>query len=182
MGLDWARLVPSAEAVALGVEPVAMARYRQIIDMVNEAGMQPMLTLFHHSAPAWLAGQGGWTDPSAAIPAFYAFAEGVIDALIPCGASGAAKNVGPSAKLHSIVPFNEPHVFNLLTYCGGVWPSTAENTNRPPSPPTCLSEWGLYGVAMKTMAEAHGAVYDKIRATEVRYRCMMMLTAFITAA
>jgi len=166
----------------LGVEPVAMARYRQIIDMVNEAGMQPMLTLFHHSAPAWLAGQGGWTDPSAAIPAFYAFAEGVIDALIPCGASGAAKNVGPSAKLHSIVPFNEPHVFNLLTYCGGVWPSTAENTNRPPSPPTCLSEWGLYGVAMKTMAEAHGAVYDKIRATEVRYRCMMMLTAFITAA
>lgn len=86
--------------------------------------------------------------------------------------SGAAEIAGPSAKLHSIVPFNEPHVFNLLTYCGGVWPSTAENTNRPPSPPTCLSEWGMYGVAMKTMAEAHGAVYDKVRATEVRYHCM----------
>lgn len=54
--------------------------------MVNKAGMQPMLTLFHHSAPAWLAGQGGWTNASAAIPAFQSFAEGVIDALIPCGA------------------------------------------------------------------------------------------------
>ena len=73
--------------------------------------------------PSWLAGLGGWTNATAALPAFKTFADAVIDALLPCGNAVEWDSSGfvstctycSDVDLHSIVPFNEPHVFNLLT-------------------------------------------------------------------
>ena len=109
-----------------------------------------MLTLFHHSLPAWSAATGGLTHPRF-VADFAAFAHAVVEAL--------------GDLVDFWLPFNEPTVFAGLTYCAGVWPP-----GFPPLPPlrsaACLAApmgLGAYSAAMGNVAAAHRAAFRAIK-------------------
>ncbi|WP_459729948.1 glycoside hydrolase family 1 protein [Pseudomonas sp. MHK4] len=57
--ISWTRLLPDG----LGpVNPLAVNHYRQFINDLKAAGIQPMLTLYHWDMPASLARDGGWAN------------------------------------------------------------------------------------------------------------------------
>lgn len=129
MGVDWGRLVPQhpedyaakkcgwaleheieeCRRQHLGVQnTTAMTMYKQLAQKVKAAGMKLMMTLFHHSIPAWSADrENGWQN-NKTIEYFLAFAKDVALEL--------------NDDVHYWVTFNEPHVFILMVHCVGLWP------------------------------------------------------------
>jgi beta-glucosidase len=69
--ISWPRIMPDG----LGpVNPAAIAHYRQFITDLKDAGIKPMLTLYHWDMPASLAAAGGWEN-RASIDWFQRYAE-----------------------------------------------------------------------------------------------------------
>jgi len=143
LGVDWQRVVPEPGKV----DSAALARYAEIVKMIKGRGLKVMLTLFHHSAPTWVANYGGWPEPRA-IDDFVAFSKLVVD------------EIGDDVDYWTI--FNEPHVFTILTHCAGVWPPGKEFSVFGAL--KCFSPFGEYAWALKNMANAHGQLYKYIHA------------------
>ena len=145
-------MVPTLPTVDGGsvADAAALARYREILLLVRAKGMSVMLTLFHHSYPAWGDVYGGLTHP-ASVAHFAQFSEAVVASL--------------GDLVDYWVPFNEPTVFVGLTYCAGVWPPGF------PDPGPLRSGWcmsapfglGNYSAAMANVALAHRAAARAIR-------------------
>ncbi|HJG30786.1 MAG TPA: family 1 glycosylhydrolase [Collinsella ihuae] len=57
--IEWARIEP--EPGKFSAE--ALNHYRAVIDCCRVRGVEPIVTLFHFSSPAWLIRQGGWEAP-----------------------------------------------------------------------------------------------------------------------
>lgn len=136
MGIDWTRLFPEPDAF----NATAMLRYVQIVRQVRDAGLKVMMTLFHHSIPAWANSFGGWTS-NAIQPLFEAFYMKVVDSL--------------GHMVDYWVTFNEPHVFVGFTYCAGLWPPAQNISNAEQA--RCMLPYGNYDKAMDQMAIAHNA-------------------------
>jgi beta-glucosidase len=57
--ISWPRIMPDG----LGpVNPAGVAHYRQFIQDLKDAGIRPMLTLYHWDMPESLAAKGGWEN------------------------------------------------------------------------------------------------------------------------
>ena len=71
--ISWPRIIPDG----LGpVNPAAVAHYRQFIKDLKDAGIEPMLTLYHWDMPASLAAAGGWENRDS-VKWFQRYAEAV---------------------------------------------------------------------------------------------------------
>ncbi len=57
--IEWARVEPEPGRF----DDEALDHYRAVIDCCREHGIEPIVTLFHCSSPAWLIRQGGWESP-----------------------------------------------------------------------------------------------------------------------
>jgi beta-glucosidase/6-phospho-beta-glucosidase/beta-galactosidase len=112
--------------------------------------MKVMLTLFHHSAPKWMAAYGGLVNP-VAVAHFAQFADIVVDSL--------------GDLVDYWVPFNEPTVFVGLTYCAGAWPPGFPEPGPLTSGFCMMAPAGLgnYSRAMAHVALAHRAAAKSIR-------------------
>ena len=64
--VEWARVEPSEGEFSAE----ALAHYRAIADRCVAAGIAPVVTYNHFTAPHWFAKRGGWLDPEA--PALFA--------------------------------------------------------------------------------------------------------------
>jgi len=64
--VEWARVEPAEGEFSAK----ALAHYRAIVDGCLAAGIAPVLTYNHFTAPHWFARRGGWLDPGA--PALFA--------------------------------------------------------------------------------------------------------------
>jgi beta-glucosidase len=64
--VEWARVEPSEGEFSAE----ALAHYRAIADRCVAAGIAPVVTYNHFTAPHWFAKRGGWLDPDA--PALFA--------------------------------------------------------------------------------------------------------------
>jgi len=118
--------------------------------MVHARNMTVMLTLFHHSMPAWAAAYGGWTR-ARSVEHFGQFA-----AIVAAG-------LGDLVDFW--VPFNEPTVFCGLTYCAGAWPPGFAEPS-PVAQGLCMmapAMLGNYSRAMAFVALAHRAAAREIR-------------------
>jgi beta-glucosidase len=73
--ISWPRIIPDGVGPA---NPAAIAHYRQFIDDLKAAGIQPMLTLYHWDMPLSLARAGGWEN-RASIDWFRHYADVVFD-------------------------------------------------------------------------------------------------------
>ena len=59
IGINWARVEPKKGQI----DAAEMAYYDDVILALKQAGIAPLITLDHFVHPAWVADQGGWTNP-----------------------------------------------------------------------------------------------------------------------
>ncbi len=139
MGVDWGRIMPAPHKF----DEAAIARYREIIQMVRQKNMKIMMTLMHHSVPKWVQDMGGWHNEK--MPEhFVEFGKRMIH------------------EFHQDVEwwatFNEGNVFVTMAYSVGIWPPG--ETRSPLSLAAIGPFVGDSIKAMDRMADAHNELYD----------------------
>ena len=92
--IAWPRIYPGGHGA---VNPAGLAFYDRLVDGLLEAGIEPMVTLYHWDLPQALQDEGGWTAPAIA----HHFAD---------YAETAMRTLGDRAKRW--ITFNEPWVFH----------------------------------------------------------------------
>ena len=95
--VEWARVEPAEGEFSAE----ALAHYRAIVDYCVAAGIAPVVTYNHFTAPHWFAKRGGWLDPQA--PALFARYCGVVAGHLGDGPAWA-------------VTLNEPNLPRLLSW------------------------------------------------------------------
>jgi beta-glucosidase len=95
--VEWARVEPADGEFSAE----ALAHYRAIVDRCLAAGIAPVVTYNHFTAPHWFARRGGWLDPAA--PAAFGRYCGVV-----------AEHLGDGVAF--AVTLNEPDLPRLLTW------------------------------------------------------------------
>lgn len=107
--IDWARLYPRPGMDA--PDPEGLAFYRAVFDTLRTLGLDPYVTLFHFSSPAWLweevGGARGWERPDA-LEHWRTFVSAVV------------REFGGDVR--SWCTLNEPMVFVYNGYLEGVFP------------------------------------------------------------
>lgn len=101
--IEWARLEP----VQGQWQTQELTRYAHQIQQLRQAGIEPVVTLWHFTQPAWLARQGGWQNPQT-IRAYTRYVARVV------------RRLGPQVRWW--MTLNEPMVYALMSYQKGVWP------------------------------------------------------------
>jgi beta-glucosidase len=101
--VEWSRVEP----VEGHWDDAAFARYRELLGLLREAHITPMVTLLHFTLPQWLADRGGVRSPD--FPVRFALFAGE-----------AARRLGTSVDLWCVI--NEPNVQMYLGYVEGIWP------------------------------------------------------------
>ena len=74
MSVEWARIEPRPGVF----DQAALDHYRQVLEAVREAGLEPIVTLHHFSNPRWLSDAGGWRQPEI-VPRFASYTDQVLD-------------------------------------------------------------------------------------------------------
>lgn len=160
LGLDWGRLVPnqpgsleceSSLPCPAGVQDrLALQRYKEILKSVREFGMEPMVTLFHHSLPQWAIKMGGWSN-RLVVEYFLRFVE---DVVAECG-----------GLVDEWITFNEPTVYSLLSDVARIWPPGGkQRIGGLLAVPLIVR--GAYWLSLENMSEAHNGAYELIHALD----------------
>lgn len=139
MGVDWGRVMPTATTF----DEKAIEHYRTILQAVRARGMKVMLTLMHHSVPAWVQAQNGWHEEKTKT-AFVAFSKRMIEEF--------------HTDVDWWITFNEGNVFVVNAYMLGIWPPGEKS-----SPLSLFALGPIRGAgikAMDSMIEVHNEVYD----------------------
>ncbi len=63
LSVSWSRILPGGRGA---VNRAGLDGYARLVDALLEAGIAPMVTLFHWDLPAALDDRGGWTNPDSA--------------------------------------------------------------------------------------------------------------------
>jgi beta-glucosidase len=117
MGIEWARCQPSTSTEPTDPPPwdgVALDRYADMVEMVIDHGMQPIITLHHFTHPLWL-GLDIWLDdhgPDLLV-------EGQVRIVAAINERLTARGKEPAA--HFLV-YNEPNLIPLFYHSIGWYP------------------------------------------------------------
>lgn len=68
--IAWTRIIPDGDGAE---NPAGIEHYHRLIDALNDAGIEPLVTLYHFDLPAALERKGGWSN-RATIDAFERYA------------------------------------------------------------------------------------------------------------
>ncbi len=130
MGIEWARVEPSPGRF----DAAALDHYRAELTALREAGVRPLVTLWHFNDPGWFADAGGWLSPDAP-GRFVRYVHRVVTALRDL--------------VTDWVTVNEPNVYAVQGFLFGTWPP-----GRRSLPETIR--------VMSSLAAAHIAAYGAI--------------------
>lgn len=108
MSLEWSRIEPTEGTFS----KKALAHYRDEIQRLKKAGIEPLVTLHHFTNPLWMEDSGGWTSDSA-VERFVRYTE------------AAVRHLGDLVS--DWVTINEPNVYLLFGYVAGTWPPGENN-------------------------------------------------------
>jgi beta-glucosidase len=108
MSVEWARIEPQPGVF----DQAALDHYRQMLEAVREAGLEPIVTLHHFTNPLWLSDAGGWHQPQV-VTRFAMYTDQV------------ARRLGDLVRWW--VTINEPMVFGLFGNLTGAWPPHRHN-------------------------------------------------------
>jgi beta-glucosidase len=111
VSVEWSRIEPEPGVF----DQAALAHYREMIGLLRERGLEPMVTLHHFTDPLWLTGLGGWENP-AIENYFLRFITHVVEAL------------GDQVTLWCTI--NEPTVYAIEGYLEGYFPPGAKSLRR----------------------------------------------------
>ena len=114
LSIEWAKIEPRRGFY----DEAAIVHYRREIELLQQAGIEPMITLHHFTLPLWLSRQGGWTWPGSA-DAFRKFTAIVYTRVAP--------------GVRDWVTFNEPLVHLGGGYVTGQTPPGFGATQGAPS-------------------------------------------------
>jgi beta-glucosidase len=131
LGIEWSRIEPTPG----DFDTEAIARYRDEIEAVRAAGIEPMVTLHHFTHPSWFEAIGGWTS-EVAVETWLRFVRFCVEHL--------------DDLVTDWCTINEPNVFATGGYLFGEFPPGRRN------------DWGAIRRVLRTMARAHCAAYDLI--------------------
>lgn len=138
LSVSWSRLFPRAEMVE--PDPAGVAFYDQVFSAIEDAKLQPMVTLFHFESPAWLwepvEGKAGW-ERADALEAFDRFVSAVVHRW--------------GGRVHRWVTLNEPMVYLYNGYLQGIFPPLERRAGP--------SELGLM---TESLLRAHARAYHRI--------------------
>lgn len=90
--IPWSRIIPQGVG---SVNEKAIAHYHLLIKDLKDAGIEPLVTLYHFDMPQALEEKGGWSNPES-ISWFKSYAEVIF------------KNFGTEVK--KFITFNEPYI------------------------------------------------------------------------
>lgn len=139
--IEWSRVEP--EEGAWDVE--AIAYYRQYLQAIKQADMQPIVTLFHFTLPVWFSEKGGF-EKRKNVQYFIRFVEKVL------------AEYGPDLKF--IITINEPVVYANNSYLQGIWPPSVSSKTRM---------WRV----LSNLIRAHNQAARLIRKTSRKYQVSM---------
>ena len=100
--ISWARIFPDDSGK---VNEKGMQFYKNLVDELIKAGIEPMCTLYHWDLPMWVHEKGGW-EKEENVAYFVQYAEACVKAL--------------SDKITYWLTFNEPECFIPAGYESGV--------------------------------------------------------------
>ena len=127
--VEWSRIQPRENIW----DDEAVAHYQEVIDILIENNIEPMVTLHHFTHPLWFIKKYPWHE-DASIEKFLIFAEKMVQTL---------KGV------RYWITFNEPYVLVLAGYFEGCTPPGLRNVP-------------LGVKALKNILACHGKAYDII--------------------
>jgi beta-glucosidase len=130
LSVEWSRIEPEPGTF----DRAALSRYREMIGLLRERGMEPMVTLHHFTDPLWLTSAGGWENPKVEA-AFVRFVTHVVEAL------------GDVVTLWCTI--NEPTVYAIEGFLEGYFPPGVKSLHRTLS-------------VLRRMLLAHGRAYRAI--------------------
>ncbi|MDR1642975.1 MAG: beta-glucosidase [Clostridiales bacterium] len=110
--VSWPRIVPEPGKV----NEKGLQFYKELVQELKEAGIEPMCTLFHWNLPMWLHELGGWRYEGIS-DAFAEYAKIVVEAL--------------SDKVEKWMTLNEPTCFIGLGYGIGVHAPFEKGIEKP---------------------------------------------------
>lgn len=139
LGVDWGRIHLGPDVY----DQDAIARYREILQMIKKRKMKVMLTLFHFTVPKWVQEQGGWKNPKTN-EYFLDFSQEVMKEYSPL--------------VDYWITFNEPQIFSVMAYTAGVFPPGEKK------PFYSLFDFSFYKgetiLALENMVESHKKIYS----------------------
>jgi beta-glucosidase len=109
--IEWARIEPEPGQF----DQTALDTYRQQLEALRQAGIEPMVTLHHFTSPRWIAERGGWTNPDTAAR-FVEYTHRV------------AQHTGDLVRWW--ITINEPSILAFKAYIEGSWPPHQPNNFR----------------------------------------------------
>ena len=131
LSIEWSRIQPQPDTWSED----ALLRYREMLKMLRERGIKPMVTLHHFTNPLWMAVLGGWENEDS-VKWFEQYVRKVVSTL------GDLVNIWCT--------INEPMVLLGQGYLLGSWP------------PHNRSLLALYKAGLN-LARAHAVAYHAIR-------------------
>ncbi|MFO1476001.1 MAG: family 1 glycosylhydrolase [Verrucomicrobiota bacterium] len=133
-GIEWSRLQPESGGALNQKE---LDRYRNQLDLLHNAGIEPMPVLHHFSNPPWINRAGAWTE-RATVDAFTDYLRRLV----------------PALRGHVRVwnTFNEPETYACCGYLVGEFP------------PFHQARVGACRRVIENMAAAHRRACDILRA------------------
>lgn len=72
--ISWSRVIPARGVL----NPKGVQFYRDLIEALCEAGITPMITLYHSDLPKWALDNGGWSNPET-VEDFAAYARTMVE-------------------------------------------------------------------------------------------------------
>lgn len=99
--ISWPRVVPKKDVI----NPKGLEFYRNLVEELRSAGIEPMVTLYHWDLPMWAYKEGGWKN-SKIIEWFAFYTKPVVDAL--------------SDQVQYWITINEPQMFIGQGYITGI--------------------------------------------------------------
>lgn len=131
--ISWSRILPAGRGE---VNQKGLDFYSQLVDGLLDAGIEPMVTLYHWDLPQILQDEGGWANRQTA-EAFAEYADVVTRAL--------------GDRVKSWITHNEPWCASMLGHQLGI---------HAPG----ITDWHTALTAAHTILYSHGLAVEKIRA------------------
>jgi beta-glucosidase len=143
LSVEWSRIQPAPGRW----DEAALDRYLEMMRMLKELNITPMVTLHHFTNPLWLAEQGGWENEKV-VELFEQFTRRVVDAL--------------KDYVSLWCTLNEPNGFVLAGYLDGMWPPGKK-------------DFGAFFRVSVNMIRAHAAAYHAIHTLQPQARVGMAI-------
>ena len=130
LSVEWSRIEPEPGVF----DASALRQYAEMLRLLRQRGLEPMVTLHHFTDPLWLAEIGGWENPLVE-DYFSRYTARVVEAL------------GDQVTLWCTI--NEPLVYAVVGYLDGRFPPGVKSLRRAMN-------------VLRRMLLAHGRAYRTI--------------------